>query len=150
MAANDTAVLRELVAQKPEFKRISIILDALELWTSSPSIRDQVRVHGRQSGIDVLDFLDRLPQKLGYESVEQLICGYQPVGDVISPEEKDGFERWNKLSRQALTVARRPADDDWMELYEPVRALFNDLAEFVGGKYRLYQFTKEARASRPH
>src|SRR5438445_3667710 len=141
VAPEDTAALRELVQDKPEFKRIKIVLDALELWNSNPSIVDQVRSHGRQAGVDVLDFLDTLPTRLEYASAEQFICGYEPVAGATPADMAAEFEGWNNLYRRALNVASQPADSDWMELKEPVNDLFADLAEFVGKRYRRYQFT---------
>jgi hypothetical protein len=149
VSPDDAAALKELVAAMPEFKRIGTVINALELWSTNRSIRDQVRIHGRQSGVDVLDFLDRLPAELGYETPEQLVCGYRPLGNSTDAEDKAEFEAWNKLCRRALNVARQPEHSDWPELQEPVNDLFFDLARFVGKRYRLAQFIKEARASRP-
>ncbi|MDQ6722070.1 MAG: hypothetical protein M3003_14920 [Candidatus Dormibacteraeota bacterium] len=144
--ASDMITLRELITQEPEFKRIEIVANALERWNVDMSIREQVRIHGRQSGVDVLDLLHLLPAKLGYESAEQFVCGYQPLGGRTA--ETAEFGRWDSLCRQALTVARQPADADWSDLHKPVDDLVAGLAEFVGERYRLYQFMKEARASR--
>ncbi len=146
--ASDVAVLYELVREHPEFKRIGIVANALERWNVDPSIREVVRLHGRQSGVDVLDLLDVLPAKLGYDSPERFVCGYRAMGDSLTAEETAEFERWNALHRQALKVARQPAHADWMDLHEPVAALFASLAEFVGERYRLYGFVQEARSSR--
>jgi hypothetical protein len=147
--ANDLAALDELVTEEPEFKRIEIVANALERWGVDKSIREQVGLHGRQSGVDVLDLLNALPDKLGYKSVEEFVCGYQPLGDSRSEQETADVEHWNRLCRKALIVARQPTDADSGDLYKPVGELFADLAEFVGERYRLYQFIKEARATRP-
>jgi len=148
VAPEDTAALRELVADKPEFKRIKIVLDALEHWITNVPGREQVREHGRQSGVDVLDFLEELPGRLEFGSAEQLICGYQPLGGLTTAEEAAEFESWNKLCRQAVDLADQPAHSDWMDLQKPANDLFADLAGFVGKRYRRYEFTKETRASR--
>ena len=149
MAANRWMRSLEVELNKSPYKDLAACHEALLYWNddqnSDYGYAQTLATQGRQAMLELVEFMDRLPERYHYSSIDEYILGYSRSGGELSQRgETEALEQWNEMLRSALSLGEQTGEFGEMERWE-AQMLLEDVCEFSMGRHERSMRTLPAR-----
>lgn len=106
----------EVEANLVGMEALAAVVEAVAYWADDFDNRygyKKILVEqGRKGMVEMLEFLDSLPERYSYASAAEYVLGYEPAGNVVDEGEGKALSQWNQLRLDALGIAGTEREKD--------------------------------------